>query len=258
MPDYLSQFVEDELSNPLGVIDKKQVGIAGFNTMVVVRQGIMKSNSAAVIPLEDGSYAIDHIIQNPLALELEGSVCDVFHRRSPLKTAYIKTLAQVGEINNYLPDYTRQQILAINNVITNASNTVRKIDNYINSGEQLYAFFYSDSKARTIPEKFIEFISSLMDTKQVVQIEMPYKVYGNMAITSFQVIHPQEFDNAIEFKITAVQLQYAKTTYEDVSQYYKEPASAVKDQTSGKIDKGINKTETAPVSLGSRIVGALS
>jgi hypothetical protein len=248
MPNYISNFLSDELSSIAKLDEKQDIGIAGFNTLAIARQSYVKSSTVPIIPLENGSFAADHVIENPLVIEIEGTVNDIYYQKSPLEKAYIRALAEIGNIDRYLPDYTRQQILAVNSVITDASNVIRKVDDYINSGEQLYNLFFSNSAAKTIPEKFIDLVDALMDTNQAIKIELPYRVFDNMIITGFQVIAPQEYASALEFRLTAVQIRYTQTLFVDISKYYKNPSSAVSSQTTGEVEKGINKTQDVPIS----------
>lgn len=244
MPNYISNFVDSELSSAVKVNQKQKIGIAGFYMMAILDQGFAKSSSVPVVPLENGSYATDHIVQNPLQIRINGTVADIFETPSPAQIAYMRAVAEIGNVDRYLPNRTRQQIISINTLINDVSNQIRKIDDMINTGEQLFDLFSANSESKTLPEKFIDLIAALMDNDQIIQIELPYKVYKNMAITNLDVRHPTEYLDSIEFNITAVQFRFVQTLVEDSKKYYKKPSSAVKDQVASNNNKGINKTQS--------------
>jgi hypothetical protein len=248
MPNYISNFINDEFPQIFRLDDKQQIGIAGFYMMAVARQGYLKSTTVPVIPLENGSYAVDHIIQNPLVIEMEGSVADIWESPSLLQNTYVRALAEIGNVDQYLPDYTRQQINQINAFIQDGQNIIRQLDSYINSGAQLIDIFSVNSEAVGIVERFENLMNSLIDTDQVIPIQLRNKVYQNMTITNFQVVQPHEFETAIEFRVTAVQLRYAQTLFK-ASNLYNNPSASVANQTAKNDNRGINKSIEVPQSV---------
>ena len=249
MPNVISNFLGSEVGSALKLDEKQQIGIAGFYMMAIVRQGYTKSSQIPFTPLENGSYATDHIIQMPLMIDIEGSVADIYEAPSPAQLAYMRALGEIGNVDRYLPARTRQQINAINSLLLDVTNQVNKIDDLINTGEQLFNLFSTNSSAKGLPEQFIDLINSLIDNDQIIQIELPYKVYDNMAISNFSINYPNEYSNALDFRMTAWQIRYANTIVQDASSYYKNPAPAVKDQIAPPDDKGINKTKDVPASF---------
>lgn len=248
MPNIVSNFLNDELEGIGKLSDKQFIGIAGFNLYAAVRQGYIRSSSIPFVPLESGSVVADHIIKNPLIIDIEGTVADILDRPTLLEKAYIRALSEIGNINRYLPNWTAQQILKINTIINDTQNTIDKIDDYINSGEQIYDYFNSNNSGKGTAEQFIDLMNGLHDTNQLIKVELPYKVYENMAIVNIQVVHPYEFTSGIEFRLTFMQIQFTQNLYADVSKYYKNPSESIQAQTSGENSKGINKTEDVPVS----------
>ena len=181
-------------------------------------------------------------------LNFEGTGADIYETPSPLLLAYMRALGEIGNIDRYLPDYTRQQINSINNLLTDVTNQINKIDGLLNTGEQLFDLF-SPSTSKGITEQFLDFMNAIMDNDQVIQIELPTMILDNMAISNFQVNYPHEYANGIEFRITAFQIRYANTIVENSTDFYKNPSNSVRDQITGADDKGINKTKDVPQSV---------
>jgi len=248
MPNYIYNFLDNQFSSTIKVDEKQKIGIAGFHMLAIVDQGFDKSSSIPFIPLENGSFASDHIIQNPTIINISGTVADIYKTPSPAQLAYMRAVAEIGNVSTYLPNRTRQQINAINSLVNDVTNQIRKIDEMINTGEQLFNLFNKKSASKGLTEQFIDLINALMDSDQLIQIELPYKVYENMAISNFSVRHPTELTSAIEFRITAFQVRYAATLVESSAKFYKKPSAAVSDQTTSADNKGVNKTQDVPVS----------
>ncbi len=173
MTNNLSNFVESELNNIFKLNEKQKIGIAGFYMMAIVRQSFVKTNSVPIIPLENGSYATDHIINNPLSIEIEGTVSNIYKDFGGVQEAYIKALGTVGNITRFLPSRTREQINKINEFIQDTQNLINKIDDYINVGQQIVNIFSANSQSKTLTQQFIDVINALMDSRQIIKIELP-------------------------------------------------------------------------------------
>lgn len=248
MANELASFLNDKIESISKLSSKQRIGIGGFNLFVPSRQGYAKSSTIPFVPIENGSSIADHVIKNPLVLEIDGTVADITLKETSLEKAYTRAIDVIGNINRYLPDWTKQQILAINEIITDAQNTINEVDDYINSGDQVFDYFTNGSTVKGISERFIDFIDALQDSNKMIKIEFPYRVYENMFIINFQVIRPDTYTDGFDFKLTAMQVQFAETFFADVSEFFENPSQAVVDQTTGEINKGVNKTEDVPVS----------
>jgi hypothetical protein len=248
MPGYLSDFIGDELADITNITNQQKIGIAGFSTMATVRKGSFKKATMPEVYMEDGSYTTDQVINSPRVIEIEGTVGGTHIRESALQKIYFKDLAAVGSVSTYAQNYTRQQLLAINSVITDAANVVNKIDGYLDAGEQVYDLFNSENTAKPIAQQFEELMEALMDNGVPIKVEMPNRVFSNMVILGFQATYPVELVDTLEFQITVGKLRFAKTVYEDISKYYQNPAPAVKTQAGENVSKGINKTKPVETS----------
>lgn len=250
--DYLNQKLPSTKKND----DKQEIGIGNFNAFVKIRQGFTKSNQVTNIPLEDGSMASDHINVNPLTLSIEGEVSEVHLKSEASITAYNRGLISIGSVTKYAPARTSSQVQKINELILQGVDILRKIDDVTADVVQVYDQFGNKDSSKDSQEQFIDELDKLMDGKQLIKIEMPYRVFDSMAITELQINRDNTTNQALKFKLTAQQVRFAKTIYTDTSALYKNPASgSISDKTKGLKDKGINKQKDSNVSLFSRVLG---
>jgi hypothetical protein len=245
MPNYLSNLLTNEFSSAVKNDEKQKIGIGGFTMLAIGRQGYMDTATAPWVVLEDGSNASDHVFQNPLFVQIEGVLSDVYLEPSALAEAYLKSIRAVGAVDRYLPNRTRQQINAINAILLDITNVVQAIDDVINTGEQIYNMFGDKSDSKSLSQKFIDFIGAVKG--QSIEIEFPYKVYKNMIIIDFSPNFTEKHENGYTFRLSAIQVNYAKTIVTDLSGLYKNPSNAVKDQVSPPDEKGINKTKDVDI-----------
>jgi hypothetical protein len=251
MAGVISDFVDNQVSENFKLNQKQKIGIAGFYMMAVVDHAPLYSSTVSVIPLEDNSYTTDHVSQNPLFLEINGAVSDVFQMQTAPQNIYNRALAAIGAIDQYLPDYTRQQINKINQIVLETQDIINQLDSYLNSAEQLTNLF---SAKTTITEQFFDVMESLQRTGQPVKVEIPYRIYSNMVISDFSPLFPSEYNDALRFRIVLTQMRFTKTIYTKVSNLYSNPAPAVKDQVTPQDDRGLNKLETVSPETASSIL----
>lgn len=215
---------------------KDEIGIAGFTLFARVRDVTDLKSSAPSSFVEDGSFINDHIINEPLTISIEGSVGDVFIRKTPIEAEVNRANAAIGATEIFLPLRTQSQIQRVNNITSDARDKVRQIDNAIAAGENLLNFG-SESGVKSDQELFLERMEKLHYEKQLVQIDMPFRRHEGMRITSTSITRDSQ-SAALSFKITAQKIRIAQPVYKLNAQLSKAPSAAVTDQTGGQQDKG--------------------
>lgn len=251
MAGNLERYLTQQIPETWKVADNQEIGIGQFTAFVKTRYGYTKSNTATTTPLEDGSFATDHIILNPLKLQIEGEVSAVHVKRSPVVKGFIRDVAVAAIPGKYLPSWTQTQLSRVKGLAIQAVDIVRKIDDIWGDTDRIYNMFGNKSVNKLAQEAFLDELDKLMDSKQIIQIEMPFRVFDNMVITEFQVLYDNIIDEAISFKLTAQQIRIVKTIYRDARSLYKKGSK----RTEGKENKGVNKTKPVETSFLSRIMG---
>jgi hypothetical protein len=248
--DYLgSQFDSDE---------QEAVGIGGFTTTARVRERVLRSASVPTTFLEDGSHINDHIIRNPLTLSIEGNVSDAFFMPNPAIAALQAAQEQVGNITQYAPARTQAQVSRVSGLANDFTNAIDKVDSFIESSSRVASYLgLQDDTAKSNIENFIDTMESLQEGEQLISIDMPFRTYDQMYITSLEITRTNQ-TNSLDFTMELQQFRFADTIFVEISAA-SNPSSATNGQTEGSKDKGVQEgaevTESLASSLKSGIKG---
>lgn len=239
------------------VDDKEEIGIGGFTALARVREQVTKTANAPATPLEDGSFAHDHIINNPIQLNIEGRVSDILIKPDAETTVFRRNLAEIGNITKYFPPMTQAQINKIAALVITFDSYRKKIEAVIRDGRQAYEFFGSkDTGGGNHRDRFIEMLDGYYNSKALMRIETGGKVYENMVITSRVTTKDNRAEDSIDYKIIAQELRFADVIYTDIQKYFPAPApGSVGDQVGNRESKGLNDAPEAETSLLSGLAG---
>lgn len=226
----------------------EEIGIGGFVLFARVSDSTAYETQAPTSVVEDGSFAGDHLINSPITLNISGDVSDIFLNPPPSK-AVAKRLPTVGVTESFLPARTPSQIQRVAKIVNTAQDRFKAIDERIKLGTPATEFSGNKSLGKPIREQFIDFIESIHYGKQLISISMPYRKHDSMAITGVTITRDNQ-RNALTFSLTAQKFRIAKTIFANISSFYKAPAPAVKSQTAGVSDKGVQSPTGAAGSAG--------
>jgi hypothetical protein len=218
---------------------KTDIGIGGFRLLARVADSTQYACQVPTTALEDGSLVTDHIILQPLSLSITGSVADVYLAPPPEDIVSVLT-SKAGIITSFLPARTAAETQQINALALEARDAVRRVGDLIDAGQDIASMFGSQDKgpaAKSLREQFVDFIEACWRGKQVIRIAMPYREHADMVISSC-LISRDNVSEALAFTLTAQQVAYVETRYDDISKYWKKPAPAAKKQVEKKADKG--------------------
>jgi len=219
------------------------VGIGGFLLSALVREQTTKVATIPQIPLEDGSFANDHIILSPVSINIEGRVSDILLKPDPALIDIRRNLAEIGNITVYLPSRTQTQINRITNLQFTTARYITKIKSAIAAGRQAWEFFGNKDSATSndVRSQFVEMLDYYYDNKTLMRIETQRKTYENMFITSRVITTDNTADDFVDFQITAQQLRFAEVIFSEIQKHFPKPASgSASDQVSGSKSKGRN------------------
>ena len=230
-----------------------EVGIGGFNLFARVSDSSAYETQAPTSVVEDGSFAGDHLINGPVKLTISGDVSDIFINPPPPPSASASRVPTVAQTNAFLPKRTASQLQRVNKLLDTAADRYRSINNAINLGVKIGKnagdFSGNKTQSKSIREQFVDYIESVHYGKQLISISMPYRLHDSMAVTNVTITRDNQ-RNALTFTLNAQKFRLAKTIFSDVSTFYKNPAPAVKSQTAGVSDKGVQSPTGAAGSAG--------
>lgn len=224
---------------------EEDIGIGGFKLFARVNQSTQYKAQVPNFVLEDGSYANDHIINDPLTLSINGEVGGTFFQKLQSYIPEFLTNSQQNALSNvsvYLPSRTTSQLSRINSLRSDANSYLSQLNRMASVGTELFNVFNGTSaqKEKDNQEQFIAFLESVYYSKQLIDIEMPYKKHTNMALTDLS-IERNNTENSIKFTASFKKVQFAQIVYTSASKYFKKPSSATNKKTESAKDKGSQK-----------------
>ncbi len=231
------------------------VSIAGFTALVRVSERISRTTEVPVVYLEDGSPIQDHIIKNPVILTIEGDVSNVFVQGDPLLERVENVNKTISVIDQYLPARTQTQLTKINAIANDINDAVNKIDQAIeDGGSVLNAIGARNDAVKNNQKEFLDAINSAIDNNQLLKINMPFKGYDSMVITSFDVEYDNEGDST-GFTIELTQIRFAEDI-EEIIGIVINPSRDAENVVSSPKEKGLqNPKDTELSSFGSDLLG---
>lgn len=241
--------IEDLLNRQID--SKKQaLGIGGFKLFARMRETTEFKSRAPTTYLENGSPVQDHIINEPLTISIEGDVGDVYIEKTAIESRVNRVNEILGQSAEYLPDRTISQIQKLNGAVNTFRDKIREIDRAVSTGKQILGLEQGGS---TPQEQFIAFMEAFHDSKLVISIDMQYRSYYPMRITTLSIVKDSS-GNALRFNMSAQKIRVAEPIYILNSEFKKNAAGSVSDQVGGQTDKGNQSGEEVEQSLLNRVV----
>jgi hypothetical protein len=239
--DYLGgQFKNDS--------EEEDIGINGFTTAARVREIVKRSATIPVTFLENGTHINDHIIRDPLVLTIEGNVSDTFVLPNPAIAALQAAQTQVGSITQYAPARTQAQLSRVSGLANDFINAVDRVDSFLDASDRAAGYLgLQDDTAVSNIQKFIDDMEAAQASDQLISIDMPFKTYKQMYITSLETTRNNE-TNALDFVMELMQFQFAETLFADTGPA-PDPSGNTNGQTEGSKDKGVQEGKEVPQSV---------
>lgn len=207
--DWLNKQVSDNTA------PTQKVGIAGFTMTARLSDQLDLKSRIPVTYVEDGTYISEHIINEPLTVQITGVVGDVYIEKSAVESVINRTNAPLGKVLNYLPYQTRAAAQKINGYISQARDIARKLDDIYKTGKEVLDFG-NKSPSNSLQAQFVSTIKALHDGKQMIVIDTLDQRFEQMRITSVSFIKDAT-SGAINYRITAQQMRFASAVYAQVS-----------------------------------------
>lgn len=213
------------------------VGIGGFNLFAKVNESTTYKATVPTQVLEDGTVVSDDIINDPITIIISGSVGDSHIELAELPEQLRQLQDLTGQISVLLPTRTQSQINKIRAINSSVTDAVSKIDRYIDIGKSAYNLVSGGNTAKSLREKFIDFVEAVYFGKQLIDIEVAYRTFSSMAITSLTVRTDAKAAQT-DFEITLQHVETRAAAYTDISEFYRAPSGGFGSSTAGASDKG--------------------
>lgn len=217
----------------------KKVGIGGFSMFARVSDSTDYPSQVPVDVLEDGSNASDDIINGPVTVRISGVVADVYADAKPDSSfGLLPDYSRVGEVVEYIPAKTQQQLQKINEIADRAEQQVLKAKRLVDKGADLFGLVGSPAGAsKGIREQFLDFIEGIYYGKQLISVEVNYRTHENMALSGLTVSSDNQTDD-MKFEATFTKVSFTQLTTAPIEQHFKSPSEAAKSKTAGVANKG--------------------
>ena len=236
--------------------ENQTIGINGFLSDVQLKTDIAFTMLAPENYVEDGSAINDHIINDPIALSIVGEVADIkikkefdpdFDTSAP--DSYVKIASIFAVIGNPFTAQQQQKIAKIDNKIRQAVNL---FNTFTPSFQKVRKQGKSTFKGRTTQDIFFDMVEQIFETKSLVTIEMPFRNYENMLITSLSISKDNITNQKLSYSLTAKEVRFAEVAYAKADIYFDKPTakptSTTKAKTTAKKDNGVTDTKDVPAS----------
>ena len=227
--------------------EQQEVGIGGFTLLARTRETFTYTSQVPTAYLEDGSFANDHIILDPMTLTIEGSVSDIFLRTDPAVEAIREVQSAIGNAAAYLPAKTASQAQRVASLGVDVVDRARQIDSAVQDGQQVLGILGDKSPSKGLRERFIDSMESLHFGKQLIAIDMPFRRFDSMRITSISFSEDNK-THETNFSLTAQKVRFTDTIFVQLKPA-PAPAPGLNGSTEGTTDKGSQEPEDKPTSL---------
>jgi len=229
----LSNFLSSGLSGLLSGL--QAVGIGGYVAGARVKESVTKTSKVTQSVVEDGSTISDHIINNPVILQIEGDLGNVSAFSGNPHKSGRSSNSLLGVISSFLPTRTKVQVQKLSHTINTIDRVATDIGNALSGSGNIFDAF-SPLLTKDEKQRFYQYFDGIYKNKILIDVEMPDKTYQNMAMTYFNV---SEFGgNYLSYKFTFQEVRIAVTQSVDSSEFTKNPGDGTKSQTSKTAKKG--------------------
>lgn len=246
--------VNDLLKAPGKKEKVETLGVAGFKAAVVTEQTLEQNAQAPTAWLEDGSYANDHIILEPVTFSVTGNVGDVFLQTAPRFQRLREINSTLGRTTTYLPGRTQAQLGRVQAFQATARDALIEVQTAVDQGQQVAELFGNQDQEKPLRERFVDTLTAIRNERQIVPIEFEGRRYDDMAITGLSITRDNQ-QRAVEFEVSFKQLRFADTVYTDPAEAFPSASQGTGGKTQGPRDKGKQSGQQEPSSIFSNIIG---
>lgn len=220
----------------------QDIGIGGFKLYSAILTRINYPTRAPTVYLENGVAIADHLINDPIELNISVNISEVFKATgvaSGVENLVRRTQAEVGVVTKYLPARSKAAEQQINSVIDDIDNAYNALDTFNREGEQLFDFF-GDKTQASIQADFFDFIDKTRNSKHLISVETPFRTYDNMAILSPEMqLDNQQYATGVNIRLQ--EMRFVETQTGRILPSKDKRASGTGGDTESEENKGDQK-----------------
>ena len=201
----------DGLANKYVVKPANAKGIGGFvfdyeaETAVHLQADITDHYTEQNTPIQD------HIALRPSKLTLRGFTGELaLSKPSPSGILGALDLLQnkLTTVPAYLGKYTPGMVSKIQGALTATTKAVNTFDQALARVKNVVGMFGNSSPGKTKQSKAYQKLQSLFASRQVMVVETPYGMFGNMVIESLSFIQPESTKFASDISVTLKSVRF--------------------------------------------------
>jgi hypothetical protein len=201
----------DTLTNKYLVKPKTAHGIGGFvfdyetETTVTLQAEITEHYT------EKNTFIMDHIAHKPARLVLRGLIGELVEAKPQGVIGALGILqGKLSTLPALLGKYTPGALKKIQGVVTRATNTVNKIDNYISRAQNIVGLFVGAAPGLNKQQKAFATLYTLWMSNQVFTVETPFKYFDSMVIEQIVFTQDEDTSSYSDISVTLKEIRFAK------------------------------------------------
>ena len=200
----------DTLANKYLVKPKSAHGINGFvfdcemETTVTLQAEITEHYT------ENNNFIMDHVAHKPMRLVLRGLIGELVESPPQGVTGALSLLqGKLSTIDAMLGKYTPGSLKKIQGLVTKATDTVNKIDNYISRAQNLVGLFLGSTPGPTKQQQAFLNLYGMWSSNQVFTVETPFRYFDSMAIEQITCTQEEDSKYVSDITVTLKEIRFA-------------------------------------------------
>jgi hypothetical protein len=232
----------DDIANKYLVKPDDMLGVGGFlfdyeSETTVTHQADITDHYT-----ENNTAIQDHIAIKPLKITLRGFVAELKKSKPAGLTGALQLLTTgLSTVPAYLGDYSPGVLQEMQEAAQNVQNTINTVDEVLGKAQNLVNMLgLGDKSGWTKQQDAYYELTSMMNTKQVMTVDTPFKFFDSMVIESLSFTQDETTKYIADITITLKQIRLASIKFSklDKDKYAGAAASQRQDPTGPTKEKG--------------------
>lgn len=206
-PIYLDSLTSRYLIKP-----KSVSGIGGF---VFDYEGEETLNLHADITdhyTEDNTAIQDHVARNPTHLTMRGFVAELVYKPQAGILGTLESIQnRLTTVPAYLGKYTPGSVATIQKALTKTQSTINQIDQAVSRVQNVVGLFGNAAAGQTKQEIAFTKLSALWETNQMMIVETPFGIFGNMLIEDLIFVQGEDTRQWSDITVKLKAMRFAST-----------------------------------------------
>lgn len=221
-----------------GIVDDllQPVGIGGFTAYALVNERTSGTRMLPSSVLESGSYANDHIIREPITVDMEIDISDIYIDLQPTSPVFRELDNTVGAISQFIPTKTHTVFNQMNEIRNSIDQAFTNVNNVMNMGGSIFSFL-GGMGFNSHRVSFIQALHALYESSQLITLQTRHKSFKNMALSSFDYVTDNE-RQAITANLTFSQVKFRSLLEVAIEELQQNPSGAASASVASVSEKG--------------------